>query len=158
MNVEIGTEFRAIPFLGIFVTKFGIVSLQWIWNGSYTDKKENQIFLIYKKILSGAVAKSSMRKGFLIYEEIRKYFPMYEEAVSHIWLCNCSTLNFLTYCTCMYEENLIFLFISVERLHFMLLLKVGTREAVLPWMIYVFLSWFLLQQSVFLFRTCKICI
>jgi hypothetical protein len=48
-----------------------------------TDKKENQIFLIYKEIQSGAVAKSYMRKGFLIYEEMRKYFPIYEEAVSH---------------------------------------------------------------------------
>ncbi len=36
----------------------------------YTDKKENQIFLIYKEVQSGAVAKSYMRKGFLIYEEI----------------------------------------------------------------------------------------
>ncbi len=25
-----------------------------------------------------------MRKGFLIYEEMRKYFPIYEEAISHI--------------------------------------------------------------------------
>jgi hypothetical protein len=50
----------------------------------YTDKKENQIFLIYKEIPSGAVAKSYMRKGFLIYEEMRKYFPIYDEAVSHI--------------------------------------------------------------------------
>jgi hypothetical protein len=50
----------------------------------YTDKKENQIFLIYKEIQSGAVAKSYMRKGFLIYEEMRKYFPIYEEAFSHI--------------------------------------------------------------------------
>ncbi len=30
------------------------------------------------------VAKSYMRKGFLIYEEMRKYFPIYEDAVSHI--------------------------------------------------------------------------
>jgi hypothetical protein len=30
-------------------------------------------FLIYKEIQSGAVAKSYMRKGFLIYEEMRKY-------------------------------------------------------------------------------------
>jgi hypothetical protein len=50
-----------------------------------------------------------MGKGFLIYEEMRKYFPIYEEAVSHIWLCNCSILNFL-----IYEENLIFFFISVS--------------------------------------------
>jgi hypothetical protein len=47
-----------------------------------TDKKENLIFLIYKVIQSGAVAKSYMRKGFRIYKEMRKYFPIYEEAVS----------------------------------------------------------------------------
>jgi hypothetical protein len=29
----------------------------------------------YKEIQSGAVAKSYIRKGFQIYEEIRKYFP-----------------------------------------------------------------------------------
>jgi hypothetical protein len=50
----------------------------------YTDKKENQIFLTFKEIQRGAIAKSYMRKGFLIYEEMRKYFPIYEEAVSHI--------------------------------------------------------------------------
>ncbi len=50
-----------------------------------------------------------MRKGFLIYEEMRKYVPMYEEAVSHIWLCNCSILNFL-----IYEGNFLFFFISVD--------------------------------------------
>ena len=38
----------------------------------------------YKEIESGAVAKSYMRKGFLMYEEMRKYFPIYEEAVSHV--------------------------------------------------------------------------
>jgi hypothetical protein len=53
-------------------------------NITYTDKKENKIFLIYKEIQSGAVAKSYMRKGFLIYEEMR------------------------------IEENLIFFFISVQ--------------------------------------------
>jgi hypothetical protein len=31
----------------------------------------------------GAVAKSYMKKGFLIYEEVRKYFVIYEGAVSH---------------------------------------------------------------------------
>ncbi len=50
----------------------------------YTDKKGNKIFLVYKAIQSGAIAKSYMRKGFVIYEEMRKYFPIYEEAVSHI--------------------------------------------------------------------------
>ncbi len=34
----------------------------------YTDIKENKIFLINKEIQSGAVAKTYMRKGFLIYE------------------------------------------------------------------------------------------
>ncbi len=47
----------------------------------YTDKKEKKIFLIYTEIQSGTVAKSYMRKDFLIYEEMRKYFPIYEEAV-----------------------------------------------------------------------------
>jgi hypothetical protein len=32
----------------------------------YTDKKENKIFLIYKEIQMGAVAKSYIWKGFLI--------------------------------------------------------------------------------------------
>jgi hypothetical protein len=48
----------------------------------YTDKK-NEIILIHKEIQMGAVAKSYMRKGFLIYEEIQ-YLVVYEEAVSHI--------------------------------------------------------------------------
>ncbi len=39
---------------------------------------------MYKEIQNGVVAKSFMRKGFLINEEMRKYFIMYEEAVSHI--------------------------------------------------------------------------
>ncbi len=42
------------------------------------------MFLICKEIQSGAVAKSCKRKGFLIHEEMRNYFPIYEEAVSHI--------------------------------------------------------------------------
>ncbi len=41
--------------------------LQKITQGLYTDKKENQIFLIYKEIHNRAVAKSYMRKGFLIW-------------------------------------------------------------------------------------------
>ncbi len=63
--------------------------------------------LIKKKIKFSSY-ESYMRRGFLMYEEMPKYFPIYEEAVSHIWLCNCSTLNFI-----IYEENLIFFFISV---------------------------------------------
>ncbi len=60
-----------------------------------TDKKEKNIFLIYKENQMGSVAKSYMRKGFLIYDEIRKYLVLYEEAVSHIWLCNRPHLNFV---------------------------------------------------------------
>jgi hypothetical protein len=33
----------------------------------YTDKKENEIFLIHKEIQTGAVAKSYMTKGLLKY-------------------------------------------------------------------------------------------
>jgi hypothetical protein len=50
----------------------------------YTDKKENKSFLIYKEIHMGAVAKSYMRKGFLMYEKMRKNLVIYEEAESHI--------------------------------------------------------------------------
>jgi hypothetical protein len=39
----------------------------------YTDKKENKIFLMYREIQMGSGAKSYMRKGFLIYEEMPKY-------------------------------------------------------------------------------------
>ncbi len=46
------------------------------------DKKEKKIFPIYKEIQMGSVTKSCMRKGFLIYEEMRKYLVIYEEAVS----------------------------------------------------------------------------
>jgi hypothetical protein len=49
-----------------------------------SDKKENNIFLIYKGIQKGAVAKSYIRKGFLMYEEMRKYLVIHEEALSHI--------------------------------------------------------------------------
>jgi hypothetical protein len=60
--------------------------LQGLWREGYpgyTDKKENQIFLKKKGIRSEEVAKSYMRKGCLIYEEMRKYFSIYEEVVSH---------------------------------------------------------------------------
>jgi hypothetical protein len=43
--------------------------------GNDTDK--NEIFLIYKEIQMESVAKSYLRKGFLIYEEMRKYITIY---------------------------------------------------------------------------------
>jgi hypothetical protein len=58
-----------------------------LYNIVCAEKKRKENFPhIYKEIQSGVVAKSYMRKGFLIYmyEEMRKYFPIYEEAVSPI--------------------------------------------------------------------------
>jgi hypothetical protein len=43
----------------------------------YTNKKENKIFLIYREIQSGAVAKSYMTNGLLIYGEIFSHFLIY---------------------------------------------------------------------------------
>jgi hypothetical protein len=82
------------------------------FNSSALIKKRNFPHILYKEIQMEAVAKSYMRKGFLIYEEMRKYLTKHEEAVSHIWLCNRYILNFL-----IYKENLIFFFISVESLY-----------------------------------------
>ncbi len=42
-----------------------------------TDKNENQIFLIYKEIQNGSVAKSNMTNGLLIYGEILAHFLIY---------------------------------------------------------------------------------
>ncbi len=75
--------------------------------------------LIKKKIkFSSSIGKSRvssckviyMRKGFLIYEERRKYFPIYEEAVSRYDFATAPFLNFL-----INEEKFIFFFISVRR-------------------------------------------
>ncbi len=57
----------------------------------------------------GSGAKSYMRKGFLVYEEMRKYLTINEEAVSHIWLC--TGLSEFPYTV--YEEKFLFFFISV---------------------------------------------
>ncbi len=55
----------------------------------HTDKKENTIFLIYRAIQNGAVAKSYMTNGLLIYGEIfanssyiRKLFLIYDFAIA----------------------------------------------------------------------------
>jgi hypothetical protein len=49
-------------------------------------RKSNFPHTVYKEIQSGAVAKSYMRKGFLINEKLRKYLTIYEEAVSHTYM------------------------------------------------------------------------
>ncbi len=57
--------------------KSAILKLFSLSHGSgCTDKEENKISLIYREIQmgSGATAKSYMRKGFLIDEEMLKYF------------------------------------------------------------------------------------
>ncbi len=51
---------------------------------------------------------------------MRKYFPIYEEAVSHIWLCNCSILNFL-----IFEENFIFFFYQCRNIQQYFVLKIS---------------------------------
>jgi hypothetical protein len=51
-----------------------LFALQRACTALYTDKKENKIFLINKEIQMGSGAKSYMRKGFLINEEMR-IFP-----------------------------------------------------------------------------------
>ncbi len=48
-------------------------------------RKSNFPHIQYKEIQNGAVAKSYMRKGFLRYEEMRKYLVIYEEAVIVIY-------------------------------------------------------------------------
>jgi hypothetical protein len=60
-------------------------------NSPCTYKKENQIFLIYKEIQSGAVAKSYMRKGFLIYEECANISPYLR---TPLVICDFSTAPF----------------------------------------------------------------
>ncbi len=48
-------------------------------------------------------------EGFLVDEEMRKYLVIYEEAVSHIWLCNRSLLDFLI------NEEFLLIFLSVHK-------------------------------------------
>jgi hypothetical protein len=54
---------------------------------NYNHKKENQIFLIYKEIQSGAVAESNMRKG--IYEEMRNISPYMRRPSPPFWVLGC---------------------------------------------------------------------
>ncbi len=61
---------------------------------------------MYKEIQMGSGTESYMRKGILICEKMRKYFTIYEEAVSHSYMTlHPIPLNFL-----IYEENFIFFF------------------------------------------------
>ncbi len=70
-----------------------------------TDKKEKKIFLIYSIRKLRWERLQSHIWGRTSYEEMRKYWTIYEKADSHIWLCNRSLLDFL-----IYEENFFLLF------------------------------------------------
>jgi hypothetical protein len=61
----------------------------------FTDKKENQVFLINKEIQSGAVAKSYMTNGLLIYGEIFAHFIFFFIIViySQDWSTYCILLQ-----------------------------------------------------------------
>jgi hypothetical protein len=61
-----------LPVLFLFIS---------LYTRQYIDKKENKIVLIYmyKDIQMESGAKSYMRKGFLIYEEMHKYALIYED-------------------------------------------------------------------------------
>ncbi len=72
---------------------------------SYTEKKENQIFLICEQIQNGAVAKSYMTNGLLIYGEIFAHFL-------HI-LGSPSSYMTAPLWISLHMRNLIFFFISV---------------------------------------------
>ncbi len=91
-----------------------IITLRKSGNPFHTDQKADEIFLIFIRKFRWnqlQLAKSKIRKGFLIYEEMRKYLIIYEKVVSHAvqyMTCNRSFLNFL-----IYEENLSF-FLSVH--------------------------------------------
>ncbi len=76
-------------------------------------KKKRKFSSYIRKFRNGALAKSYMRKDFLIYEEMRKYFPIYEEAVSHVSLPLLHSKIPYT----VYKENSIFFFLSVQYTH-----------------------------------------
>ncbi len=76
----------------------------------HTVKKEKKIFLIYKEIQVGAVAKSYMWKGFLINEEMDKYLVIqyirrplviYDLATARFWVS-------------LYMRKILFSFLSVH--------------------------------------------
>jgi hypothetical protein len=72
------------------------------------DSCNRQAILIKKKKKFSYIRKFRRDRCKVIYEEMRKYLVIYEEAVNHIWLCTRSLLNFL-----IYGENFLFIFISL---------------------------------------------
>jgi hypothetical protein len=70
-----------------------------------------KICISVKKAVSITVAKSYMWKGFLVCEEMRNYFPIYEEAVMQSYMTLQLLHSEFPYTVC--EENFIFFMTSV---------------------------------------------
>jgi hypothetical protein len=78
----------------------------------HTDEEEKKVFFIYEELQMGAVAKSYMRKGFLIFEEMRKYLVIYgrrplvknDFATAPFWIT-------------LYMRKILFSFLSVHNIH-----------------------------------------
>ncbi len=66
----------------------------------YTDKKEIQIYLIYKEIQSGAVASSYMGKYLRISSYMKKPLLIYDFATAPLWIS-------------LYMRKILFYFLSV---------------------------------------------
>jgi hypothetical protein len=67
-----------------------------------------------KTVKKGSGAKSYIRRGFLIYEEMLKNLAIYGKAVSHIWLCTRYLLNFVIFSM----RKIFFSFLTVYGLWF----------------------------------------
>jgi hypothetical protein len=79
----------------------------------------------------GAVAKSYMRKFFLIYEEMRNYLVICEEAISHIWLCICSLLFLFSFYQCIFQKILISQHYPFNSPH--TVLRLSSASTTSPW-------------------------
>ncbi len=78
----------------------------------YTDKNEKKNFLIYciRTFRCEVIYEEGLPN---IWGNAQIFSPIqYEEAVSHIWLCNRALLDFH-----IYEENIVFFLISVYKLY-----------------------------------------
>ncbi len=85
-------------FIGLSKSIHFLIHALWMCKDDClcTDKKDNKIFLIRKfrmEKLQRLTAPSYMGGG----GAISSYMYLYWEALPHIWLCSCSTLNFLIY-------------------------------------------------------------
>jgi hypothetical protein len=65
----VGRHANPVSSLGKYHVLCGSVYLP-LSAAEYTDKKENEILLIYKEV---RLESHNMRKGFLIYDDMRKY-------------------------------------------------------------------------------------